>query len=519
MRTRAGRAAAALLAVAAWCGGGPGCGPEVRRVPGDTSELRLRLHPPPAQDPFEGVAELRLVLALPDGTSQEWRLDGSASEALVVGQPAAGVSLRLEGLDLDHQLVSSGQSAPFDLDPLVPVEVDLLFARAGEFAQLEGPLSQARFGHSAVPLGDGRVLIVGGAGAGDLDAPQALASPELYDPRLQSACTLGEAGCPVVGEGDRRFGQEACATADGDAFVFGGRDAGGQLVQRVLLYRHAEDSWLEVQGINPALVPPRTGHALAGLQVLNGETARDGILVAGGELDGGAVTGLAALFDVQTRSFTRTNLSLARPRSGLRAARLGAGGHRLVLVGGRDAAGLVAPVELFDGSNLGLIQPQGALTRDSLLTPRLRPGLAEVGGRVFVLGGDDGLLTKDDPEVVVLDVEEGSGVVPLHVAVVHADHVGRRGAVVAPLPSGAVLIAGGEVLNGFERQLQGTAEWMMRPELSVDVSFVGAGELGQPLSFPGVALLAGGGVLITGGLRVGDGGLEATGEVWYYNPR
>jgi hypothetical protein len=517
MSARATRCAALLLAAAL----GGGCGSEVRHVPGDTSELRLRLHPPPAQDPFADVAELRLVLSLPGvDETLEWRLDGSASEALVVGDPAAGVSLRVEGLDLAHQLVSSGQSAPFDLDPLVPVEVDILFARVGEFAQLAGPLGQARFGHSAVPLGDGRVLIVGGAQAGDIDAPEALATPEMYDPRLQSACTLGEAGCPVTGDGDQRFGQQACATQAGDAFVFGGRDPSGRLVARVLVFQHAEDTWLEVPGINPDLVPPRTGHALASLQVGQAEEERDGILVAGGELDSGAVTGLAALFDTQTLTFTRTNLMLARPRSGLVATRLGPGGRQLVLSGGRDAGGLVAPVELFDGTNLGLLQAQGALTQDSLETPRLRQGAVAVGERVFLVGGDDGgLFSVDAPEMVVLGAEQGTGVVPLHVAAAYPEHAGRRGAIVAPLPSGAVLIAGGERLDGFSRELLDSAEWMLPEELRADVTFVSAGQLDGPLSFAGVALLPGGGVLITGGLRVGEGGLEASDEVWYYNPR
>ncbi len=506
----------------ALCGLLAACGAEVVHVPGDTSVLRLRLRTPPAQDAFRDVAELRLVLVLATGEQLEWRLDGSASEARVVGSPAAGARLRVEGLDVDHRLVSSGQSAPFDLDPAVPAELDLLFARVGEFAQLGAPLVHARFGHSAVPLGDGRVLVVGGAGAGDVDDPRSLPPAEIYDPRTQRACALGEADCPVAGEGHARFGQGACATPEGDAFVFGGRDPSGALVQPVQIFRYAEDRWLDVPGVNPERVPPREGHAVASLWVGQGAAAREAILVAGGQagLPGAPeILGAAALFDSQTLAFTRTDLVLTHPRSGLQATRLGADGRRLLLSGGRDAAGLVGPVEVFDGANLGPLQPQGVQPQDRLATPRLRHAAVAAGGVVFVVGGEDGLVSLDAPELVVLGNEQGTGVVPLQVAAAHPGHVGRRGAAVAPLPSGAVLIAGGERLDGFGRELLASAEWLIHEELTAEATFVDAGALGEPLSFSGLALLPGGGVLLTGGLGEGAGGLEAADQVWYYNPR
>lgn len=498
------------------------CGEEVRHLPGRQSELILRLRPPPLQDPFAGLAELRLVLRAPDGGETEWRLDGAASQGLVLGEPAQGVSLRVEGLDLEQRVLSSGQSAPFDLEPGQPAVVEVLFARAGELTPLAGKLQRARFGHTLTVLGDGRVLVLGGAGQGSPEAPGALVEPELYTPAAQASCLLGEPGCAPTGPGLLRYGHAACASREGDAFIHGGRDAAGALETSVLVFRHQSDTWLPVPGVNLEAVRPRTEHAMAAVGLLDGSGgSRSAVLLAGGLGPGREALSDAAVLDATTLSFTRMGVPLGRARAGHSLTPIGAGGQRLLVAGGHDQAGLVAEVELFDGADFGPIPVEGALARADLAVPRLRHAAVPLGDDVLVLGGDDGLLSLAAPELVTLEHLLGRGVVPLQVSATHAGHRSRRGALAAPLPAGEVLWVGGEHLDGFESQMLDSAERVVPDPGRNQAVFedAAAGRLGLPIAFPGLAVLPGGGVLLMGGLGREAGGPLASDAVWYYNPR
>jgi hypothetical protein len=170
-------AARALLLLAALS---TGCGTEVTHLPGVESQITLRIHTPPFQDSFREVATLRLILQVPGSDPVQTELSPAANEFELEASPGEGLIVRLEGLGPDGQvLLASGQSAPFSLGPDQPAQVDVLFARVGEFTPLLGTLSHPRFGHSASVLSDGRVLIFGGAAAGDWQAPEELVPPEL----------------------------------------------------------------------------------------------------------------------------------------------------------------------------------------------------------------------------------------------------------------------------------------------------------------------------------------------------
>ncbi|MBX7116766.1 MAG: hypothetical protein K1X64_20740 [Myxococcaceae bacterium] len=75
-----------------------------------------------------------------------------------------------------------------------------------------GALSQARHGHTATLLNDGRVLIVGGIGA---DSLSALATAEVFNPRTQSFTSVGS-----MAQG--RFGHTATKLNDGRVLIVGG---------------------------------------------------------------------------------------------------------------------------------------------------------------------------------------------------------------------------------------------------------------------------------------------------------
>jgi hypothetical protein len=501
-----------------------GCGSEVKRIPGVESTMVLSIYTPPYQDAFDGVSTLRMTLKMTDGRELISNVDIGATEFLIDGSPAQGVVLVLEGVGVDGQLViSSGQSAPFDLNPVQPAEVDLLFARKGEFARLLGDLGHERFGHTATALPDGRVLIFGGASGGGLDAPEDFAPPEIYDLKAQKSCVFADELCPLYPGADRRAGHTADALSGGRVFVFGGENENAGLVERALLFDPETDEFTELTNLDPRLVAPRAYHASVGFRFDDGtgQGFRESILIAGGEVEGGArrtTTGNGLLFDAQTRTFTKTNLSLVNPRRRHTLTAFGADLSRVLVAGGEGEGGLVATAEISDGDGFWAVEPAGAQARGGLLVPRVNHSAVSIGGGVMILGGDDMLTSVDDPEMFLAGASMGTGLFSLEIQAAHQEHSTRRGLVAAQLPSGGVLYAGGECLTAFDRELLATAEVLHVEADTRNAAFSGGASIGQRLSFPAVATLPGGAMVITGGLKPDGSGPVPSGEVWYYNP-
>lgn len=500
-----------------------GCDPEVTRIPGAQCQIDLRLFTPPLQDAFAGVSSLRFGLSYPDGRTFELELDQSAKDFVLGAPPAEGVALRIEGLDIDGLLVSSGQSVAFDLDADQVTVVDVLFARVGEFARLVSKLNTPRFGHTASLTADGLVLIFGGAGAGDLDAPGWLAPPELYDPRSQTNCGPGAFDCPSATGVDLRLGHTATSTFAGNVFVFGGLDEAGQLVDAVLIFEAQSRTFRQLASYDPARVRSRAWHSSVALKIEEGgDPNREALLIAGGERDEGGIpivdsTGL--LFDTRLETFYRTDLAMVRARKYHSATVLDPDQRGVLLAGGRDSSGLVGPVELFDGQAFQAVSPAGAGADDELARPRVQHAALQTPDGVMIVGGQDGLVSLDAPELFAFNSSLGTGMFALRVDAAHADHRARSGALVAGLSSGEVLVAGGEFSDGFERRLLGTAERLVPEPAAGRASFEAAAPLNRALGFATLTHLPGGGLLYTGGLVDGPDGPVPTDEVWYFNPR
>ena len=134
------------------------------------------------------------------------------------------------------------------------------------------PLRNARAGHAALTLPDGRVLVVGGCfgsqASGAVSSPgqpwdvQAIA--EIYDPRADSWQAAGQ-----LAEG--RCWPTATLLADGRVLVVGGSDRTGRPVAGAELYDPLRGSWSSAGRLHVA----REGHTATLLP--------DGqVLVAGG---------------------------------------------------------------------------------------------------------------------------------------------------------------------------------------------------------------------------------------------
>ncbi|MEU9144235.1 kelch repeat-containing protein [Streptomyces sp. NPDC048349] len=160
--------------------------------------------------------------------------------------------------------------------PVVALDSAEVYDPVGRSWSDAGRMGQARCGHSATLLRDGRVLVAGGAAARSPDSERALASAEVFDPQSGRWTPTG----PML---DARAHHPAAALPDGAVLVAGGWAAtrrdwrGGAGLAYCERYDPATGRWTATGGFAAA----RTGHRLTALA--------DGTVLAtgGGDPDAG----------------------------------------------------------------------------------------------------------------------------------------------------------------------------------------------------------------------------------------
>jgi anti-sigma factor RsiW len=216
------------------------------------------------------------------------------------------------------------------------------------------PLTVPRQGHTATVLSDGRVLVAGGLGPGNLP------SSELFDP------ATGE-WSPASDMNDARSGHVAVLLQDGRALVAGGYDSDGPIAGVEVF---AGDAWIRA----PSLLDARGGRF--GVVEL-----RDGaVLVVGGN-GAGAFLDSAELLVLETGEVRFTDSPLSSPRLGHTTTLL-ADGRVLVVGGAGDEGSPLSSAEIFDATT-------GAWLRAAPLAAARREHSATLlpDGRVLVTGG------------------------------------------------------------------------------------------------------------------------------------
>ncbi|MGW4160936.1 Kelch repeat-containing protein [Streptomyces sp. NPDC004788] len=157
-------------------------------------------------------------------------------------------------------LVTGGYTGPlsFPVRPLGTAEV--YDPETGRWTDT-APMGQARCGHSATLLADGRVLVAGGSDRRSGDSEHSLTSAEVFDPEVGGRWT-------ATGDlTDARAYHPAVALADGSVLVAGGwtatrRDgSGGAALAYCERYDPGTGTWTRTSG----LAAPRTAHQLTPL--------------------------------------------------------------------------------------------------------------------------------------------------------------------------------------------------------------------------------------------------------------
>jgi hypothetical protein len=327
-----------------------------------------------------------------------------------------------------------------------------------------GSMTAARSGHTATPLPDGLVLVIGGTG--EVEGEQTLlATAEVWDPS-------GGSFAPAGSLARAREGYTATPLPDGRVLVVGGAgpESAGETAE---LWDAATQAFVPT---GPPAVA-RTWHTAILLP--------DGrVLVVGG--DRGDTTTSAEAWDPVTGTFHPAG-SLAEARWGETATLLPDG--RVLVVGGSSPDGARSLAELWDPASATFV-PAGSLAEGRWShTATLLPD-----GRVLVIGGITGTREVSGQETSVPAVTAElwdpatSSFTPAG-----ALAAARWGHTATLLHDGRVLVVGG----GGDGYAAGAELW--DPAIG---AFLPAGSLVDPRGSHTATLLPDGRVLVAGGNEV-----------------
>ncbi len=284
-------------------------------------------------------------------------------------------------------------------------DAELYDPGTGQWSVTGKPLGQRVF-HTAVRLANGRVLVIGGIG----DPFSIIFGAEIYDPDTGKWSAAGNLNFP-------RVNMTAVLLADGRVLVTGGLALfSEEITNTAEVYDPITNQWSFTGAMNAA----RVLHSATLLP--NGA-----VLVAGGYEDN--VLGTAEIYDPATGTWTPTG-ELTTPRANHPAVLLANG--RVLVAGGSDGESSITDnAELFDSAT-GRWSRTGALTTVRYLhTLTLLPN-----GNVLAAGGEDrSLSTLRSAELY--DPNAGSW------RLTAALGVARFGHTATLLPNGKVLVAGG----------------------------------------------------------------------------
>ena len=275
-----------------------------------------------------------------------------------------------------------------------------------------GTLKVPRFGHRAVRLQNGQVLMAGGSTSPDPAAPVPTATVELYNPATNTWSLAASMSTP-------RNNLQLTLLANGRVLASGGQRGGPQALATAEVYDPVANAWSPVGSM-------RSARYLAGAALLS-----DGrVLVAGGS-DGNGPHSSAEIFNPSTGTWSAAS-SMAVPRYAGGMAVLPGG--RVLVAGGSDA---LPGAEIFDPIS-GAWSPTGAMAQPFRYFFETIP-LAD--GRVLIAGGTG--TAGDSVEIY----DHSIGGLWLSLATMSAP---RFLAVSAELLDGRILIAGGFGTNTAE---------------------------------------------------------------------
>lgn len=379
-------------------------------------------------------------------------------------------------------LIAGGERAGIDGGATSVATTERFNPTTGTFAT-SGAMAIARSGHTATPLVDGRILVVGGETFTD-GASVPATSAEMFDPATGTWSSL---------EGPAwTSGHTATLLADGRVLITGGRDAESMDPTTVTaIFDPSSNAFIP----GPRMRAARTAHSTTLLT--------DGrVLIAGGYDPASVPT--AELYDPQTNAFSSTG-SLTTERSGHSATLLADG--RVLVAGGDNLRGNVLGTELYDPATGQFVL--GAPAGGPL--GRLAARLAD--GRTLVIGEQPELFDLDGTTPAATPRDRTDGVF----AETGAPVADRYGHTATLLADGRVLIVGGFLAEAGRMGDAPTATAEIFDPTTA--TFASTGSIGLPTESAGLGARLGHGVVtLPDGRVLFFGGNHYSWELQAYDP-
>ena len=346
-----------------------------------------------------------------------------------------------------------------------------------------------RIFHSATTLQDGRILLVGGSKAPNLQLTRA----EIFDPANDSLSDVAPLHTP-------RHAHTATLLPDGRVLVVGGYNLPKQWLDDAEVYDPNADSW--------TVVRPLFSHGVYHTATL----MQDGrVLVVGGTIRSGpgiSATERVEIFDPQTNSWTEAS-PLEFDRSSHMAQLLDDG--RVLVAGGgggEDGAHPGADAVLYDPMT-NTWSPSGAM-----ITPRIfGQSVLLPDGRILVTGG---MAIKDEAQQILSASSEIYDPATNEWTAAADLPQSRYGFSLVVVPDGQVLAVGGS--RDWDCCL--SQDSMVREIESYDLSsnqWQIVGQIPKPSEFATASLLPDGRLWIAGG-RVDNDREPYLTETWLISP-
>jgi hypothetical protein len=420
-----------------------------------SAHIDIQLRVPSDDHPLAGADAVSATLRDAAGQPLAFARSRPTVDALVLPNVGAGSDDTVEvDATFGGDVLARGRSCAFAVDTTKPPTVPVWFSRIGGFAATSGP-DVARSDAATFAWGTG-ALVAGGSSDG-----AALTTSEFYDPVAGKFAPGPMLATP-------RAGARAIALGGGAVLLVGGGAKGTPAVETLT----ATHSTPEPAGVAPDLVD----HAVAA----SGGAA---VLIAGGRT-GGMPTDSAWIVS-EAGASVEPLPAMVHARAQLTVTAASDDPFApLYVIGGVDATGPVADIEVFDPATEAFTAPGMKLA-----TPRSQHTVTRLpSGLLLVVGGIDAA----GAPIAGAEIVDPAARTVRSVAVLN---VARTGHAATLLPSGRVLITGGIDADGATLA---SAE-IFDPALGAEGDFVPTMPLDTPRAGHAVAPLCDGTYLVVGG--------------------